>query len=54
MTRKANLAGGRSGHPTIATIAAETELSRATVTREWQAARTWLYRRMTRTVTRDE
>jgi RNA polymerase sigma-70 factor, ECF subfamily len=29
-------------------------LSRATVTREWQAARTWLYRRMTRTVSRNE
>ena len=28
-------------------VAAALSLSRATVTREWQAARTWLYRRMT-------
>ena len=31
-------------------VAALLSLSRATVTREWQVARTWLYRRMTRTV----
>lgn len=29
-------------------VAAVLDLSRATVTREWQAARVWLYRRMTR------
>ena len=28
-------------------VAAALSLSRATVTREWQSARTWLYRRMT-------
>jgi RNA polymerase sigma factor (TIGR02999 family) len=33
-------------------VATLLSLSRATVTREWQAARTWLYRQMTRTVTR--
>jgi RNA polymerase sigma factor (TIGR02999 family) len=31
-------------------VAALLALSRATITREWQTARTWLYRRMTRTV----
>ena len=31
-------------------VATILSLSRATVTREWQSARTWLYRRMTRTV----
>ena len=35
-------------------VASLLSLSRATVTREWQSARTWLYRRMTRTVARDE
>lgn len=33
-----------------AEVATLLSISRATVTREWQAARTWLYRRMTRTV----
>ena len=32
-------------------VATLLSISRATVTREWQTARTWLYRRMTRTVT---
>jgi RNA polymerase sigma factor (TIGR02999 family) len=32
-------------------VATLMSISRATVTREWQTARTWLYRRMTRTVT---
>lgn len=32
-------------------VATLLSMSRATVTREWQTARTWLYRRMTRTVT---
>jgi DNA-directed RNA polymerase specialized sigma24 family protein len=31
-----------------AEVGAVLELSRATVTRDWQAARVWLYRRMTR------
>ena len=35
-------------------VAALLTLSRATVTREWQAARTWLYRRMTRRQRREE
>ena len=34
-------------------VAALMSISRATVTREWQIARTWLYHRMTKTVTRD-
>jgi RNA polymerase sigma factor (sigma-70 family) len=29
-------------------VAAVLSLSRATITREWQSARAWLYRRMTR------
>ena len=32
-------------------VAVLLSLSRTTVTREWQTARTWLYRRMTRTAT---
>lgn len=32
-------------------VATLLSMSRATVTREWQTARTWLYRRMTRAVT---
>ena len=35
-------------------VATLLSLSRATVTREWQTARTWLYRRMTRNVTTAE
>ena len=35
-------------------VATLLSISRATVTREWQTARTWLYRRMTRTVTKAE
>ena len=34
-------------------VATLLSISRATVTREWQTARAWMYRRMTRTVTRD-
>jgi len=34
-------------------VAAVLSVSRATVTREWQTARAWLYRRMTTTRTRD-
>ena len=36
--------GGLSEHD----VAVALSLSRATVTREWQTARAWLYRRMTR------
>jgi RNA polymerase sigma factor (TIGR02999 family) len=35
-------------------VATLLSISRATVTREWQTARTWLYRRMTRNVTKAE
>jgi RNA polymerase sigma factor (TIGR02999 family) len=35
-------------------VASLLSLSRATVTREWQSARKWLYRRMTRTIACDE
>jgi RNA polymerase sigma factor (sigma-70 family) len=31
-------------------VATLLSLSRATVTREWQTARAWMYRRMTKTV----
>jgi RNA polymerase sigma factor (TIGR02999 family) len=34
-------------------VAALLSISRATVTREWQTARAWLYRRMTKTVRND-
>ena len=34
-------------------VATLLSLSRATVTREWQTARAWMYRRMTKTVSRD-
>ena len=34
-------------------VAAVLSLSRATITREWQSARAWLYRRMTRGESRD-
>jgi RNA polymerase sigma factor (TIGR02999 family) len=34
-------------------VATLLSISRATVTREWQTARAWLYRRMTKTVTKD-
>jgi RNA polymerase sigma factor (TIGR02999 family) len=37
-----------------AEVATLLSISRATVTREWQTARTWLYRRMTRNVTKAE
>jgi RNA polymerase sigma factor (TIGR02999 family) len=33
-------------------VASLLSLSRATVTREWQTARAWMYRRLTKTVTR--
>ena len=35
-------------------VATLLSISRATVTREWQAARTWLYRQITRTVTNSD
>jgi RNA polymerase sigma factor (TIGR02999 family) len=35
-------------------VAAVLELSRATITREWQAARAWLYRRMTQGKTKHQ
>jgi len=35
-------------------VATLLSISRATVTREWQTARTWLYRRMTRNVAKAE
>ena len=35
-------------------VAVLLSLSRTTVTREWQTARTWLYRRMTRTATKGQ
>jgi RNA polymerase sigma factor (sigma-70 family) len=34
-------------------VATLLSISRATVTREWQTARAWMYRRMTKTVTTD-
>jgi RNA polymerase sigma factor (TIGR02999 family) len=42
--------GGMSEHE----VASVLDLSRATVTREWQAARVWLYRRMTKGLQKNE